>query len=59
MTLNNAKIYKNWCNQRGGGIRHEDPNSKLIYDKDKIKNIVYNNKANEKGNDIFPELEEV
>ena len=59
LTLNNAKIYKNWCNQRGGGIRHEDPNSKHIYHKDKIKNIVYNNKANEKGNDIFPELEEV
>ena len=24
LILNNAKIYKNWCNQRGGGINFEN-----------------------------------
>ena len=56
-TLNNAKIYKNWCIQKGGGINYEYKNAKFFYDKDKIKNIVFDNKANQKGNDFYPEIQ--
>jgi predicted outer membrane repeat protein len=57
LTLNNAKIYKNWCNRRGGGVYYENKNAIFIYDKDKIRTIVYDNKANKGGNDFYPELE--
>ena len=57
LKLNNGKVYKNWCNQKWGGFNHEAVTSKVFYDKDKIKSIFYNNKAQQKGNDIFPELE--
>ena len=56
LILNNAKIYKNWCNQRGGGINYESKGAKVVYDKDKIKTFVFDNKANESGNDFYPEL---
>ena len=58
-TLNNAKIYKNWYNQRGGGINYENKDSKFFYDKDKINTIVYDNKSNQIGNDFYPEIESI
>ena len=30
LTLNNAKIYKNWCNMRGGGVYYENKNANFI-----------------------------
>ena len=58
LILNNAKVYKNWCNQKGGGINYEYKDAKFFYDKDKIKNIVYDNKTkSNRGNDFYPELE--
>ena len=52
LILNKAKIYDNWCNQYGGVIYYQ--NAKFIYDENEIKNMVYNNKAEKNGNDIFP-----
>ena len=57
--MNNAKIYKNWYNQRGGGINYENTDSKFFYDKDKINTIVYDNKSNQIGNDFYPEIESI
>ena len=53
LILNNAKIYKNWCKEYGGGINYMSA-KEFTYDKDKIDNMVYNNKAEKNGNDIFP-----
>ena len=53
LILNNAKIYKNWCKEYGGGINYTGA-KEFTYDKDKIDNMVYNNKAEKNGNYIFP-----
>ena len=51
--LNKAKIYKNWCNKYGGGIYC--PQSKLfISNKDEINNMIYNNKAEKAGDNLYP-----
>ena len=51
LTLHNGKIYKNWCNELGGGIYYKKT---FNYNNDEINKIVYNNKAEKNGNDIYP-----
>ena len=51
--LNKAKIYKNWCNQYGGGINCP-PNQLFVANKDEINNMVYNNKAEIGGDNLYP-----
>ena len=51
--LNKAKIYKNWCNENGGGISCL-PSKLFISNKDDIDNMVYNNKAEKKGDNLYP-----
>ena len=51
--LNKAKIYKNWCNQYGGGI-YCPPSKLFISDEDEIENMIYNNKAEKNGDNLYP-----
>ena len=51
--LNKAKIYKNWCNLYGGGI-YCSPSNLFISNKNEFENMVYNNKAEKNGDNIYP-----
>ena len=51
--MNKAKIYKNWYKQYGGGINYRSAKS-FIYNENEIDNMVYNNKADKNGNNIYP-----
>ena len=53
LILNKAKIYKNWCKQYGGGINYQSAKS-FVYNENEIDNMVYNNKADKNGNNIYP-----
>ena len=53
--MNDAKIYENWSNYYGGGIYYYSID-KFIFDKNKINEIVYNNKAGINGDNIYPSI---
>ena len=53
--LNDAKIYENWSNYYGGGIYYYSID-KFIFDKNKINEIVYDNKAGINGDNIYPSI---
>ena len=53
LILKKAKIFKNWCKQYGGGINYSNAKS-FIYDKNEIDKMVYSNKAEKGGDNIFP-----
>ena len=56
LELINGKICKNWAKTKGGGINYE-PSKKFEYNKENIDKIVYQNCANNSGNEIFPTVE--
>ena len=56
LELINGKICKNWAKTKGGGINYE-PSKKFEYNKENIDKIVYQNYANNSGNEIFPTVE--
>ena len=51
--LNKAKIYKNWCNENGGGINIK-PGKLFVSDKGEIDKMVYDNKAEKNGDNLYP-----
>ena len=53
--LENAKIYLNSCDVRGGGICYSNSKN-FLYDKNKIGSMVYDNSAGTSGKNFYPEI---
>ena len=51
--LENAKIFLNSCDVRGGGIFYSNQ-KKFLYDKNKIGSMVYDNSAGTSGKNFYP-----
>ena len=54
LILEKAKIYLNSCDEYGGGIFYNG--AKLLYDKNKIDSMIYDNRAGKGGNNLHPEI---
>ena len=52
--MNKAKIYDNLCSLYGGGVYYTSEIG-FIYNQDiDINELIYNNKAGKKGDNIYP-----